>query len=231
MPLIYFDFFLKNSLVPIYGITLLMSLIKYPKYYESILKYLPIIFIYTLLNEFLGLLINDYEEFSIISNNFYVDYNWLIYNLYMVIFYLYFYYVFRSYVASSREKMNILYGGIFFLLVCIINAFVYNFSKIPQVYSYVVGGLVLIYCSILYFKKFFSIPKEFVIKEDILFWLSVGLLIFYIGYLPIKVIRYVYTMEGLASPLIVKRIHLSLIIISYSCFIIGFLRMKKRFIK
>lgn len=231
MPLIYFDDFLKNALLPIYGITLLLSLYRYPKYFESKLKFLPILFIYTLLNEFLGYLINYYQEFSIIPNTLYEDYNWLIYNLYIVIFYLYFYYIFRSYVESSREKTNIFYGGVFFLFVCTINAFLEDFSKVPQVYSYVSGGLVLIYCITLYFKKFFSIPGVFKSKEDILFWLSSGLMLFYVCYLPIKVIRYIHTTQGTTPEPIVKRTHLLLILISYTFFIIGFLRMKKRYIK
>ena len=226
-----FDIFLQNSYIPIYGIALLLSLYRYPKYFDSILKYLPILFIYTFLNELLGRLIRSYDEFSLISNEVYSDYNWLIFNVYTIIFYLYFYYVFWCHIENKRSRKIIYWGAILFLVTSIINAFIQSFNMIPQVYGYVFGGLVLIYCLVSYFKKFFSIPKDFGAKEDILFWLSVGLLIFYVGYLPIKVIRYVNTMGGLASPLIIKRIHLSLIIICYSCFIIGFVRMKKRFVK
>lgn len=226
-----FDIFLQNSYIPIYGVTLLLSLYKYPKYFDSKLKYLPIIFIYTFLNELLGRIIRNYEEFRLISNEVYSDYNWLIFNVYTIIFYLYFYYIFWSHFEIKISRKIIYWGAILFLVVSMINSFIQNFNMIPQVYGYVFGGLILIYCLILYFKKFFSLQKDFAFKEDILFWLSVGLLIFYVGYLPIKVIRYVHTMDGLVSPPLVKRIHLLLIIISYSCFIIGFIRMKKRFSK
>ncbi len=222
------DYFLQNSYIPIYGVTLLLSLYKYPKYFDSRLKYLPIIFFYTLLNELLGYLINSYEEFSLISADAYHNYNWLIYNIYMLVFYLYFYYIFRFYIEDLKQKRNILYGAIFFLIVCITNAFIDDFSKLPQVYSYITGGLVLIYCSILYLKKFFALKKFFTTKENLLFWLSTGLIVFYAGYLPIKVIRYIHTIHETPNPPIVKRIHFILIIVSYLCFIIGFLRMRRR---
>ncbi len=224
----YFDIFLQNAYIPIYGITLLLSLYKYPKYYDSRLKYLPILFLYTFLNELLGKLISDHEEFSLVASDTYSDYNWLIFNVYTIVFYLYTYYIFWNYIESKRSRKTIFYGAILFLAVSLINAFIQNFSMIPQTYAYVVGGLVLIYCNISYFKKFFALPDSFRIKQDILFWLSAGLLIFYIGYLPIKIIRHIYITQGLTPGIWVKRIHLPLIIISYTCFIIGFLRMKKR---
>ncbi|CAM4349025.1 Histidine kinase N-terminal 7TM region domain-containing protein [Zobellia nedashkovskayae] len=214
--------------MPIYGVTLLLSLYKYPRYFDSKLKYLPILFFYTLLNEFLGYLINNYEEFSLISADTYHNYNWLIYNIYMLIFYLYFYYIFRFYIEDLKHKQHIVYGAIFFLAVCLVNAFIDDFSKLPQVYSYVTGGLILIYCSVLYLKKFFAIDKIFTTKENLLFWLSTGLVVFYAGYLPIKVIRYIHTIHETPTPPIVKRIQFTLIIVSYLCFIIGFLRMRRR---
>ena len=204
---------------------------RYPKYFDTILKYLPILFLYTFLNELLGRLIRNYSQFSLISDELYSDYNWLIFNIYTIIFNLYFYYIFWCKIENKLDKKVIYWGAILFAVVSIVNAYIQNFNMIPQVYGYVFGGLVLIYCLISYFKKFFSIPKKFTTKEDILFWLSVGLLIFYVGYLPLKVIRYMNTMEGAASPLVIKRTHLLLIIASYTCIIVGFIRMKKRFTK
>ncbi|SIS87443.1 hypothetical protein SAMN05421766_104546 [Zobellia uliginosa] len=224
-----FDFILLNSLIPMYAVTVGLALLKYPKYYESKLTYLPIIFIYTLLNELLGYLINNYQdEFSLISIETYRNYNWFIYNTYMLVFYLYFYYIFRFYIDDPKHKRNIYYGGIFFLVVCLINAFVDNFSKLPQVYAYVFGGIILVYSTLMYLRKFFSIDLLFKTKENLLFWLSSGLFIFYAGYLPIKVIRYIHTIHETPTPPIIRRIHWSLIIISYLFFVIGFLRMKRR---
>ena len=226
-----FDIFLQNSYIPIYGITLLVSLYRYPKYFDSQLKYLPIVFLYTFLNELLGKLIRNYEEFSLISNKVYSDYNWLIFNVYTIIFYLYFYYIYWNYFENRRIKNVILYSTALFIAVSLINAIVEDLSRIPQVYTYVVGGLILIYCTMTYVKKFSTIKKDFNAKENILFWLSIGLLIFYLGYLPIKILRYINTIQGITPEPIIKRIHLLLIIMSYSFFILGFLRMKKSLTK
>src|SRR5665811_588980 len=128
MPLVSFDIFILNAYIPIYGITLLVSLYRYPKYYDSKLNYLPILFIYTFLNELLGKLITNYEEFSLVSSDTYSDYNWLIFNIYTIVFYLYFYYIFWCYVESKRRKRIIFYGAILFLTVTITNAFLQKFS-------------------------------------------------------------------------------------------------------
>lgn len=226
-----FDTFLQNSYIPIYGITLALSLYRYPKYFDSKLKYLPILFLYTFLNELLGRLIRNYEEFSLISNKIYSDYNWLIFNVYTIIFYFYFYYLYWNYTERQQSKKIIFYGAVVFAIVSLVNASIEDLSKIPQVYTYVIGGLLLIYSIIVYLRRFFTIPRDFKIKEDILFWISTGLLVFYTGYLPIKIIRYIYTSQGLTPEPIIKRIHLLLILISYTCIIIGFIRMKRRFAK
>jgi hypothetical protein len=66
-----------------------------------------------------------------------------------------------------------------------------------------------------------------VIKNDLLFWVSVGLFLFYIGYIPIKIIRtWFYKPDSFFEILLV--IQSSLIIIMYLFFLTGFLWMKKR---
>lgn len=221
------DTFMENSYIPLYGITAVLSLYKYRKYFNTSLKYLPILFIYTFFNELLGELISEYELFSLFQKSLYITYNVIIYNIYNVIFYLYFYYIFWNSLVNEKQKRIIVYGGIIFLLIAVINPFFENFMIEAQTFTYVFGGIVLLLCTIFYFVQLRDPNRVFSINRDLLFWLSVGLFIFYSGYLPIKVDRYFNTIYDLRY-LYLRKIHLSLIIIMYTCFIIGFVRMRRR---
>lgn len=227
MTLDFLDVLLENTFVPIYGVALVVALIYYPKYYNTPLKYLPILFVYTFLNELLGVLIYRYDLFSLFVNDIYSYYTWVIYNIYNIVFYLYFYYVFWCFIENENHKKFIGFGGIFFIVVSLINPFFQNFLIESQVFAYVVGGLALLLCTLLYFLQLCGVPKTFYVSRDILFWLSIGLSIFYVGYLPIKIVRYFNAAHGFNEFVHLRKIHLSLILIMYVCFIIGFLRMRR----
>ena len=59
------DTILENASQPLYALTLLVALIKYPKYYSTPLKYFPILLMYTFLTELLGYFTKNYEVFHI----------------------------------------------------------------------------------------------------------------------------------------------------------------------
>ena len=223
--------FLENSFVPLYAITALLALVKYPKYYTTSLKYLPIIFAYTFFNELLGILILRNEEFSLFMNDRYSYYNVVIYNIYSIIFYLYFYYVFWDHLQNEKHKALVLRAGLLFIIVSIINPIFQNFMLEAQVYTYVVGALILLTCIVLYLLQLKKSGPTYSLKRDLLAWLSLGLSIFYIGYLPIKINRHYNAIHGLSEYVHLRKIHLSLILVMYTCFIIGFLRMRRRLSK
>lgn len=223
--------FLENSWIPIYGITILVSLYRYPKYFDTYLKYLPIIFVYTFLNEILGRIIKENPDFRFLGSDSFSFYNMVIYNIYSVIFYLYFFFIYKFYIDNEGIKTKIHYASIFFLIVATINPFFEDFITSAQTGTYVVGGLILLGCIALYLKQLFTEKKLPVWKNNILFWISLGLSIFYIGYLPIKVMRFYNLLYGSVEGPNVRLIQYSLIIAMYTCIIIGFLRMHRPWVK
>lgn len=225
------DAIIENAYIPLYGITVAVALFRYRKYFYTPLKYLPILFAYTFFNELLGFLILNNEEFSLFANDRYSFYNMVIYNIYSIFFYLYFLYLYWCYLENTKARTFIRYSAILFLLVVFINPLFQDFMMRSQLYSYLLGGFLLIICSILYLIQLRDPARTFSVSRDLLFWLSLGLLIFYLGYLPIKIIRHSSIINDMEIAIIVRRIHLSLIVIMYSCFIIGFLRMRRRLSK
>jgi len=216
---------LENVFIIFYGITLLVSLYRYPKYFDTKLKYLPIIFLYTFLNEILGYLIFTNLNFSLFEDSTYSKYNIVIYNLYNIVFYLYFTYIFMYYIKEVKIKKLIKLGMIFFLIIATINPYFQSFFHSTQIGTYVFGAMVLLACIYIYLKQIFKNNKNDW-GRNLLFWLALGLLIFYIGYLPIKMSRQYLNIPESIEKSIIHPLHISLIIICYSCFITGFLRMK-----
>lgn len=223
------DTILENANQPLYVITLLIALIKYPKYYSTPLKYFPILLMYTFLTELLGYLTKHYEVFHISIFSAFVKHNVFIYNIYNLVFFNYFFYVYWSYIENKKYKFYILIAAMFYMLTSLINPFLQNFQLEAQVYSYLAGASALVICIILFFSDHGHDSKTLDYRFTGIKWISIGLLIFYLGYTPIKASRFYNYTHHLNEFIHTRRIHLTLIVLMYVSFIIGFLRMKRKF--
>lgn len=201
----------------LYVIVFVISLFKYPSYKNTSLRLLPVILSLTMATEFLGKLIRDVYELP----------NAIIYNLYYFFYFSFFLYIFLKAIEEYKFKNYIKIGVGIFWLFYLRDFFFTDILNESFTISYIVGAGVLIYCIILYYISILQSTKVLVVKNDLLFWISVGLFLFYIGYLPIKIIRTWFYKEN-SFFWILLIIQFSLIIIMYLCFLTGFLWMKKR---
>lgn len=219
------DYLLSNYYFIFYVTALVLSIARYPRYFNSVLKYLPILFTYTLLSELLGMLVRDVDDIQLIYRKEFYNYNTVIFNIFDIIFYLYFFYVFYELLSSTTQKAIIKYGGVVFLIVCLINLWFQDFYTAPQNYAIIFGSLILLFCTLSYLKDLISkVPSSHLIGT-LLFWISIGLIIFYSCY-PITMyllsFHYdVYINYGLSN------LHYATIAAMYTCFIIGFMAMKR----
>lgn len=216
------EFLKENYFIPLYGITLVVALLRYRLYYDSVLKHFPIIIAYTLFSEILGILIRDYESFQIVYLKEYDYANYLIYNIYDVICFLYFYRVFWKVIRNSNHKKVVKWGALIYVVSVIINPFFQNVLIFPQIAASTVGSLVLVISILLFLKGIRTNQDK---KSDLLLWISLGLLIFNL-FFPFILItgRFDY---DLYQNFNFKQFHYFLIVAMYSCFIIGFLKMKR----
>lgn len=228
MDLTFLDTVLEHSFLPLYGLVVVLAIWRYPRYFDTPLRYFPILLAYTFLNEVLGNFIQYNDEISLVLIDLYTNNNWLIYNIYNVIFYLYFFYVYWKYISHVPHKKWIVAAGLIFATTSILNPFYQNFLLETQLYAYLVGAILLICCAVLFFMDLHSRYGTWFLKRDLLSWVSLGILIFYSGYMPIKIVRYYEALEGFAAPDYVRRIHLLLILFMYGSFAFGFYRMRRR---
>jgi hypothetical protein len=156
-----------------------------------------------------------------------IGFNALFYNVYNIVFFLYLYYIFFQYIRTVQYRNWIIAGAILFVIASFLNALFDSFIHYPQLLAYSIGACLLIVDIILYYIEILSTNKVLNIRQNLLFWISVGLLLFYVGYLPIKLTRTFFSsQENVFSTL--QFVHWLLIIIMNSCFTIGFLWTKKK---
>jgi len=221
-----FDGFLEVTFVPLYAITFLIALWRYPKYYDTALKYFPILLFYTFLTELLGMIIR-YTDIDLFVNEYYANNNLLIFNIYYIVSFLFFFVVYHIYLSRPQHKTVTLILIIFFAVTAIINAVTESFLFAGQVYTYVAGGLGTLVCTSLYLIENKKERQHWLVQRDLLSWISLGMLIFFLVYTPIKIIKQYWYMIGETEHPLSRRIHLSVLIFMYVCFILGFLKMDR----
>ncbi|MCP4976152.1 MAG: hypothetical protein GY931_08325 [Maribacter sp.] len=217
-------FLFNNYFLAFYALALLLSIISYKKYFDTVLKYLPILIGYTLITEVLGLMIRDFEDIQIVYIDGYSYYNNLIFNVFDIIFFLFFFYVYWNTITHKPFKNVIKWGALLFILISFINPFFQDFILFPQIWASSLGSIVLIICILFYFKQLRS-NKQSPAHQDLLFWISMGFLIFYIFY---PVILFIGNFDyELYQKLYIRRTLHLLIAVMYSCIILGFVFMKR----
>jgi len=217
------EFLEGEYILALYALAFLLSIYRYRKYYETLLKYFPILIFYTLLTELLGKFIGEFEEIQIVYLDQFENYNSLIYNLFEIIFFLYFYYVFWNELNNTRNKKFIKYGSIFYIIISIINPFFQDAILYPQIYALTFGSILLVITTLLYFKELDSKSTGIPHYSNLLFWISVGLMLFHVFYPIIMVIGFYYSQAYLDLHL--RTLLHILICIMYLCFIVGFIFM------
>ncbi len=223
MALSIFEFIKNNYILAFYAIALLLSILRYRRYYDSLLKYFPILIGYTLFSELIGYIISEYDDIQIVYLEGYSYYNNLVFNIFDIIFFLYFFYVYRNAVSNIKFKNWIKYGVFLFIACSVVNPFFQDFLLYPQMIALTIGSLVLIFSILLYFldkKTITNFPN----RHNLLFWISLGLLLFYTFYPFILLIGFDY---DLYHKLHIRIIHHVLIALMYSCFILGFILMRR----
>jgi len=216
----------NNFFLLFYAVAFALALTKLPKYYDSILKYFPILIAYTLCTEFLGMFVLNYDDINLVFKKGFLNHTKIIYNIYDIIFFTYFYYLYWNSISNQQIKKLIKYGAVLFLISMLINILIKDPFIYDMWYAYTFGVFLLIVAICYYL---YAIRKDsFTLKfSNLLFWISIGTLVFHMGYLPIMIIQSNSTGLSMENARLLRYTHLSLIVIMYVCYIIGFLVMKR----
>ncbi len=224
------DRLLENAYLPTYAITVAVAIWRYPRYFDTVFKYLPILLMYTFVTELGGVIVKEMDEFDFVLSDLLEYNNWIIYNIYDIIFYLYFFYVYWLIIKKKSYRKIISVGVVIFLIASVVNIFTSDFTIRLQMITYFTGAAVLLVCIILYLDYHKSVTGRYFSKNNLLSWISLGILVFLLGYVPIIIMGH-FNLVSLEDYQILRRIHLLLILFMYGCFILGFVNMSRKPLK
>ncbi len=201
-----------------------MSVFYYRKYFDTVLRYFPLIIAYTFFNELLGNIIRYNENFAFRSDR--TDTNQIIYNVYIVIFFVFFYFVYRRAISNLRFKKIITWATVITVISYLINASFQNPITHDLIYANVIGSSSLLLCCILYFV---DLNPSFQWKKDrynLMIWVSFGLFIFYLLFPYLLLIGYlqfdIWEKYNLRTALRI------LIVVMHTLFCVGFVVSRRR---
>lgn len=194
----------------LYALVSIIALWRYSFYKNTSLRYFLFFILLQLFVEYIG----DY-----ISENFGINAWWYI--CYYFLNFSYLFILFKTNITSASFRKYVgwcLYLFIAFFMMFII---VFGFDKYSNAFIFISGATLLIISVVFYYVDLLKSTAVINIKSNLLFWISVGVLLFYVGYLPIKIL-FIVSSE-LQEFQVFRLIHRILIIIMNLCFITGFL--------
>ncbi|MGX1929658.1 hypothetical protein [Flagellimonas sp. 2504JD4-2] len=212
--------------IPLYLLAWIIAVARYRRYYDTVLKYFPVFIIYTFLTELLGYFIKHTDEFQFFSDYRYSWHNVIIFNLYSVVTFCFFYYIYLNVLKVVKHKTRLKYGAIVAILGYLVSLLFQNPFHIGLYYADLLASMILLYGIGLYFIEKRKENSYYSMKDNLLFWISLGLFVFHIFFPFIFVAAY-------DLPIFYYEYHLHdflkiLIVIMYTCFIMGFLLGKRR---
>ncbi|MFD1292872.1 hypothetical protein ACFQ5N_03395 [Lutibacter holmesii] len=112
----------------------------------------------------------------------------------------------------------------YIVIVAIDVIFIENFITEGLINIMIIGSLFVVISVMLFFVELINRDEILEIQNSLIFWISIGVLLFNIGFIPIIIIAEFIAYRGVFSYII-----LTLNIIMSLCFITGFLVSKKEF--
>lgn len=182
--------------------------------------------IYTFFTELLGYFIKFSSEFQFFSDERFARQNVIIYNVYQLVFFLFFFEVYRKITKNPVLKKWLFYGNVLCVLIYLVNAIVYDPLHHQLTYAHIIVSLMFIGVLIMYFKEKHAEESPYSQKYNLLFWVSVGLLVFYTLF---PVILTMFRLKlSISVHIYLRPLLLGSIVFMYTCFIIGLLIGKRK---
>lgn len=191
------------------------------KYKKTSIKYLLLVLWLIVLTEQFGLIMGQ-KRILLYENK----YNYWIFNIMKPIWKLLYLYIFYKSLENMKYKKWIRNFIAIYIVSLIINwLFLQNFLTEIESYSHIIGAFFIISSAIFYLLELLKSDKIIRFYRKLLFWVSIGLLIFYGGTIPFIIVRDYY-----ANLNYIHNIYLIIYLLGtlmYLLFTFGFIWSKK----
>lgn len=198
----------------IYLVTIIFGFIYYSKYKQKLaLKFFLGFLIYSLFTEIVG----NYCGRILAMNTFYI------YNMWNIVNHIFYMLFFLSMIKGSFNRIFLKWLLIIYVFIVLIDViFIENFISNGLINVIIIGSLFTVISVMFFFIELLNSDEVFEVNKSLNFWISIGVLMFNIGFIPIIIIAEFISYSG-----VFKYITLSLNIIMNLCFITGFIVSKK----
>ncbi len=191
-----------------------MAIVHYRKYRASNEKYFLIFLWYTFLVDLVG---------AGLGHIYNVDNYWL-YNGYLVTMYLfYFYWYYRILKSTNFRRFTRFFSAVFILVA--LASFIWQPMNIYHMYTFNAGALFVLILTVFHFYQLLNDDQVLIVKYKLSFWISTGLLLFSVGMIPLFSLSEYLDFQGPGYVITL----VSLNVILYGCYIIGFIWTKKSY--
>jgi len=154
------------------------------KYRHTPLRYFLYLLWYITITEFTGSYASKNNVLVFFDENG-IDYNYWLYNLLYIVFFIVILVIYLRSIKNSVQKKIIKYFILIYILISIINwSFIQNFLFEMSTLPFVLGSIFLIISVIFYFIQLLKSEKIKTFHKELLFWISIGLLLFHAGTIP-----------------------------------------------
>lgn len=194
--------------------TAIIAVATFRKYKESNEKYFLYFLWYTFLIEILGGILGDV---LLVNNNG-------VYNTYTITSMLFYFYWYYSILKKNVFKKTVIVFSLLFGIVAILSL-LFERWDVYHSYTFVAGALFLMVLTLFHFHQLLNSDEVLIVKYKLSFWISTALLLFYVGMVPLFFLAKYTNIMGFNYQIIL----LSLNVILYGCYIIGFLWTKKEY--
>ncbi len=197
-------------------ITIIIGVFFYKRYKHTLLKYFLWFLVYGFLTEMMGLLVGFNFEMP----------NYIIFNIYAIVYYLFFYWLFNKHLRKTRNKLLVKLFMFGFILVALVsNIFYENIFDHYQSYIWFFGSTTLIITIVLFFTEVLNSDFILKLKHYQIFWVAMGVFLFQLGFIPVFITtRYINYSNGLTYGYILLLLNL----ITSICYSLGFIWTKKK---
>ncbi len=103
----------------------------------------------------------------------------LLYNLFSLFEFLFYLLCFVCIFTGQRTKRTLLIIGFFYLALTLLNIFFYQGKDEFHTYTYMLGCILIVVFSAVYFNFLFRFPENNKLTKNPFFWIVTGLLFFY----------------------------------------------------
>lgn len=195
----------------------IVALVYYKKYKDSILKYFLYYLWIVVLVEYAAYILREW--FDVVNNAY-------LFNLFFFLSFLFFSFLYHQIIQNKKRKLVVKLCVSFYVVIFIVSGFYENYITDFQSIPFIIASCLFLIFMALYLTELLNSKKVLYIRNNLFFWINLGLLIFYVGSIPFRIaIQYYANIGGFPFLFAINYI---LIIILNMCYIIGFVWSDKK---